>query len=271
MPGAEPLLAANERILILIPDRDSPPKKDYTHVFLPEARGLARAYAGQAEVVQVQVPTVDPKTLTIPPGSKRQGFAEAARQTLAAIGRGSWTRIVFMCHGWDAGFQLGFRMTKQTTDDKANLAALIIALNRQRAFSPQLRTITLFACSAGDEPASSKSSPGTGDNSIADYIRDQVGCAVIAHWTTGHATRNSDLIFFDGSSVPLVGGVPFPPRGSSAYRNTLRLLTNAKDKKTNLASGSLPPKGHSRPAFASIPLCNSVHDLQTLLSSEPAF
>ncbi len=271
MAGSEPLFAANERVLILIPDRDSPPKKDFTHVFLPESRLLRGAYGSQCVVHSIQVPTVDPKTLTIPPGAKQEGFSDAARRTLTAIASGSWTRIIFMCHGWDAGFQLGFRMTKQKGLDGANLEELIAALRRQRAFAPRLQTITLFACSAGDEPASAKSSPGTGDNSIADYIRDRVGCSVIAHWTTGHATRNPDLIFFDGSPVPLIGGVAYPERGKRAYQNTRRLLTNVIVKPRKEASGSLPPKGHSRPAFASIPLCNSVLDLQTLLSSEPAF
>lgn len=271
MPGAEPILAANERILILIPDRNSPPKNDFTGAFLPEANALQKAYGAQCKVVRIAVPVVNPKTLTIAPGEKQNGFHRAARATLDAIRSGSWSRIVFMCHGWDAGFQLGFRLTRQKGSDAANLRDLVEALRAQRAFDPGLRSITLFACSAGDEPASEKSSPGTGDNSIADYLRDQVGCTVIAHWTTGHATRNPDLITFNASPVPLVGGVAYPERGKQSYRNTVRLLTNTKDRVRKVAPGSMPPKGHTRLAFASIPLCNNVQDLQTLLSSEPAF
>jgi len=267
----EPTLGP-QKILILLPDRDSPPKKDFTHVFLPEANALKRVYeSGGATVAveRIEVPVVDPRSLTIDSADKQRGYEQAARSSIAAIQRGRWDRIIMLCHGWDAGIQLGFRIRKQRGRDKENLASLIASLRT----IAQPRTIALFACSAGDEPASSASSPGTGDNSFADYLRDNVpGCSVLAHWTVGHATRNPDLIFFrktDGA--PLIGGVAYPSRGTEAYRNTVKLLTQTRKNSRGQASGSLPPKGGSRPAFASLPLCESVEDLQALLSSEPAF
>jgi hypothetical protein len=251
----------NERILVLIPDRDSPPKKDYTHVFLPEAVALQSALG--ATVEKIRVPVVDAKTLTIASREKQRAFEEAADLSIAAIEKGPWTRIIFMCHGWDVGLQLGFRCARQKGNDRQKMDGLISALKRQS----KLRSITLFACSAGDEPASAKSSPGTGDDSFADYLRDKVGCAVVAHWTTGHATRNPDLIFFAAGSGPMIGGVAWPPRGKAAYRNAIKLLSLTKQG--NVIPGKIPPKGHHRAAFTNIPLCNTVEDLQALLSSEP--
>ncbi len=270
MAGAEPQLSPSEKILIILPDRDSPPKTDWRHVFLPEATALKDAYAKEGALVtlsQIPVPTVDPKTLTIAPGAKQAAFELAARTVIDLIRSTKWDRIIFLCHGWDAGLQVGFRMRKQKVNDARNLADLVGALKA----SSSLKTLTLFACSAGDEPASATSSPGTGDNSIADYLRDQAGCTVIAHWTVGHATRNPDIILFAGSTVPLIGGVAWPERATPAYRNTLRLLTQRKDSKTGKAPGQSRPKGGKRLAFASLPLCRSVADLQALFSMEPAF
>jgi hypothetical protein len=257
----EPVLASNERILLLTPDRNSPPKKDYTGAFKPEALLLAKAYkAVSVSIVEVPVPVVDPTSLTIGSSDKQRGFEEAAAKTIAAVGSGKWTRIVMLCHGWATGIQFGFRTTKQRGRDAANLEALIAVCRA----SP-LQSITLFACSAGDEPASEKTSPGTGDNSFADYLRDALGCFVISHWSVGHSTRNPDLISFAPSpgKSPMLGGVAWPERGTAAYRNAVKLL-NPK------LGGNRPPKGHTRPAFASIPLCCSVEELQALLSAEPA-
>ena len=269
MAGAEPKLNPSEKILIVLPDRDSPPKTDWKHVFLPEAMALKAAYVKEGAlvtVVQVPVPTVDPKTLTIAPGAKQGAYEAAARLVIDSVNLGSWDRIIFLCHGWDAGLQLGFRMRKQKGGDAKNLPDLIAAMKKAKP-----KTLTLFACSAGDEPGSATSSPGTGDNSIGDYFRDQLGCTVIGHWTVGHATRNPDLIMFAGSQVPLIGGVAWPERATPAYRNALRLLTQRKDPKSGKAPGQSPPKGGKRMAFASLPICQSVADLQALLSMEPAF
>lgn len=264
----EPILHPRERVLILLPDRNSPPKKDFTYGFLPEAESLMGAYGALCEMHQIAVPVVDSRTLTIGGAAKQRGFEQAAAQVIRSIrSRRDWTRIIFLCHGWQTGLQLGFRNAKQRGKDAENLEALIEALRTVK----DLRTLTLFACSAGDEPGSLLTSPGTGDNSIGDLIRDRVGCTVIAHWTAGHTTRNPDIILFEGAKTPMLGGVSWPERGTKAYRNAARLLTNKRPKGKKVASGDVPPLGGTRPAFTSIPLCQTVHDLQALFSSEPAF
>lgn len=267
---AEPTISKSERILILIPDRDSPPKRDYTGAFKPAAEALCRFYAeaGECLVKTVPVPTVDPLTLTLDSAEKQRSYEAAAKTCIETINGGKWTRIIFICHGWSTGIQLGFRISKQRGNDARNVTALINALCCKQT---DLKAITLFACSVGDEPASSESSPGTGDNSFADLLRHQVRrCTVFAHRTVGHATRNPDLITFEASRVPIIGGVAWPIRDTAAYRNAAKLLTQQRQGGDEHASGDLPPKGGTRPAWASIPLCDNLYALQTLLSSEPA-
>lgn len=207
-------------ILILMPDRNSPPKNDYTGAFLPVSRALVKHYPGRVVVVKVPVPVVDPRTLTISGPTKQAGFEQAAAVCLDAIDTHKSAHIVFLCHGWSGGLQLGFRNTKQKKGDASNFDLLCDLLRSQR---PALRSVTLFACSAGDEPESKKSSPGTGDNSFADILRDRSGVPVLAHWTAGHTTRNPDLIYFDASDVPVKGGFAVT-RGTPLWRAARRRL-----------------------------------------------
>lgn len=246
------------RVLVLAPDRDSPPKRDWTGAFRPAGQLLERHLG--ATVVSVPVPTVDPSTLTIAAGAKQAGFEGAARVSLAAIERYSPAHLVMLCHGWATGLQLGFRSAKQRGRDRENIEALLELLAELRA-SGILRSVCLFACSAGDEPASGKSSPGTGDGSIADLIRDRTGAPVVAHWTVGHATRNPDLIVFDAGTAPLIGGTAVQ-RSTPLYRNAVRLLCGTGAQKA--------PRGDVRPAWTSLPLVTSWAEMHELLSQAAA-
>lgn len=266
MPTSEPLLHADERILIALPDRDSPPKRDHKSVFAPESKTLARVFGPtQTTVVQIEVPVVEPGSLTIASAKKQAGFERAAAALTSAVAAGNFTRVVLMCHGWATGIQLGLRSSGHKGNDAANFAAFVAALKRQ----PDLRSITLFACSAGDEPSSKESSPGTGEASFADALRDAVGRPVIAHWSAGHATRNPDLIVFEANDAPQLGGIVPLRRGTTAYRNGHRLLTARKPKAGGVASGDKPPAGHLRPAWTNLVLVGSASGLLSLLSSTP--
>jgi hypothetical protein len=258
--SGEPVLEPSDKILILIPDANSH-RRDFEHVFLPEAQALSRHYGrGACKVVRVPVAPVDPRTLIVQAG--QQAFLAAGRAVLAALRDGTpWTHVVFMCHGWATGLQLGFRSGKQRRGDRENMSALVAAL---RALP--LKVITLYACSAGSDPASSRSSPGSGDDSFADTLRDATGVTVIAHVTVGHATRNPHLIVFEANSAPVLGGIRLPEPGSKLFKNAVRLLSNRKPRKGVRATGDRAPRGHGRPVFASIPLCRSALDLQALLS-----
>lgn len=256
---AEPT-AAGERVLVLLPDRDSPPKRDWAGAFRPAAIALQQHLRpGFVDVVQVPVPTVDPVRLTITGKDKQVGYEAAARATCQAIERGGYTRIVLLCHGWSTGLQLGIRSAKQRGGDEAHLERFFDALRPLKA-----RSITLFACSAGDAPGSSKGAHLDGVGSLAEMIAAATVTPVLAHWTAGHATRNPDLIFFQPSVITGVDGEVVAPRGTPEYRRARALLTSGA------SSGKRPPVGHTRPAWASLVLCSTLGDVRALLASEPA-
>lgn len=256
MPSAD-----GERVLVLLPDRDSPPKRDYSGAFRPAAVALLQHLRpAHVELAEVPVPTVDPVRLTITGAEKQRGYEDAARKTCEAIERGGWTRVVLLCHGWSTGLQLGIRMAKQRGGDGAHLVRFVDALT---ALTP--RSITLFACSAGDAPGSSKSVHNNGKGSLAEYLCGQVGVPVLAHWTAGHATRNPDLIHFSPEQFHgRARGEVVAERGTQAYRRARALLT------AGASTGKLPPRGHTRPAWASLVLTTSVEDVRALLASEPS-
>lgn len=256
MPAAE-----GERVLVLLPDRDSPPKRDHSALFAPAARAMVKHLApAEVETVEIPVPVVDADTLTIAGPAKQRGFEEAARAALEAIERRPWTRIVFLCHGWATGLQLGFRSRKQRGLDAEHMDRLVSAV---ASCAP--RSVTLFACSAGDAPGSGKHDAGGGSGSLAWELAGAAGVPVLAHWTAGHATRNPDLIHFAPTDARgTARGEVVARRGSPAYQRAAALLTGTKP------SGRLPPVGHARPAWASLALCTTLGDVRALLAAEPA-
>jgi hypothetical protein len=266
MPSSEPSLDSSASVLVLTPSANSH-RRDFDNVFKPESELLARCYrSAHCQIVRVPVAPVDPRTLKVLAGQR--AFEGAARAVLEALGNGvRWSHVIMLCHGWSTGLQLGFRSGRQRGRDAEHLRALCDTL---KGLAP--RSITLFACSAGADPHSPLSSPGSGDGSLADRLRDEVGVPVLAHATVGHATRNPNLILFEAGSVPLLGGVRMPEPGTALFKHVAAgLLGVKKDPRSGRMLSDLPPLGHSRPVFASLPLCRSTLDLQALLSSEPAF
>lgn len=100
--------------------------------------------------------------------------------------------IAFFCHGWNTGFQFGFKLHTQITyngtrmPDVEALAAAII-----RIAAPDIK-IVLYACLTG-----------TTDTGFAAQLRDALvtrcpDCRVDAHKTAGHATKNPHVNRFEG-------------------------------------------------------------------------
>lgn len=266
MPSSEPSLDSSASVLVLTPSANSH-RRDFDNVFKPESELLARSYRSvHCQIVRVPVAPVDPRTLKVLAGQR--AFESAARSVLEVLGNGvRWSHVIVLCHGWSTGMQLGFRSRKQRGRDVEHLRALCDTL---KSVAP--KAVTLFACSAGADPHSATSSPGSGDGSLADHLRDQTGVPVLAHTTVGHATRNPNLILFEAAGVPLVGGVRMPEPGTALFKRVSSgLLGVKKDPRSGRLLSDLPPRGHTRPLFASLPLCRSTLDLQALLSSEPAF
>lgn len=265
MTRGEPILSSSDRILILTPAANSH-RRDFDFVFKPESEKLRRSYedtGAVCRVVRVPVAAVDPNTLRVLSGQR--AFEAAARAVIDATAEGTpWTHLIVLCHGWRTGIQLGFRTRQRRRNDARNFEDWLDVLRVL-----PMKTITLFACSAGKEPVTRKNSPGTGDESFADVLRDSTGITVIAHTTVGHATRNPNLITFERSEAPLIGGIRLALPGTALFRNARALLTNIRRGKQRVATGDLPPEGHTRPAFASIPLCTTAVELQAVLSAKP--
>lgn len=248
----------SENVLVLIPDRDSPPKKDWSGAFRPGADLMEKHL--HATVHEIEVPTVDPIRLTITSADKQRLYEQAARDVLEEIEQGGWTRIVFCCHGWSTGLQLGLRTNKERGGDVGNWTRFVGALRKCTG----LRSVTLFACSAGDAPGSSKSAHGNGVGSLASELAHLAAVPVLAHTTAGHATRNPDLIHFTADGT---GEVPFE-RGTAGYRHACRHLLVRKSP-TGKAVPPPPPKGSTMPAWCSLVLCSTVDEVRALLASEP--
>ena len=261
---SEPTLDSGAKVLILTPATNSH-RRDFDNVFKPESAKLSREYGAACTVERVPVAPVDPVTLKVQ--SAQATFEAAARAVLAKIADGTaWTHIIMLCHGWATGIQLGFRSSKQQQrgNDAQHWKQLVAALTL-----PSLQVLTLYACSAGKEPRSKQTSPGTGNDSFADLLRDAAGVSVIAHFTAGHATTNPNLIMFERSSVAVLGGLLPAPKPSQAYANAIILL-KGRPLSPGKRKPPKPPIGHGRLAFASIPLCQTVSQLHALLSAPPA-
>jgi len=177
--------------LILLPDRNVK-RFDWSGAFLPEAKAFAKRHAClPEEIVRVDI-------------SKRRAMMREA--VCSAIESHEPRTVVFFCHGWRTGIQLGFDL--KTVDE---LAEAIHNVNAGVGCDP---VIILFACSTGKgseiDVDKDKEAPG-GDGGFADELRDALCRAgnidnrVIAHSTAGHTTMNPFVRIFTGDFSPTGG------------------------------------------------------------------
>lgn len=181
-----------KRMLVFVPGFNTPGKKDVTGAFEPEARRYMKTVCD----LKSSIVTLD----------NRRPFDKLASGVLDAISMaddGPYDGVAFFCHGWKSGIQLGFN-----NRNVEQLARAVYAL-----FQHSFPVIALYCCSTGGDVKSSKTSPGTGDNSFADLLRDALCreisadgdapfCRVMAHETVAHTTKNPRVRFFDGFGSP---------------------------------------------------------------------
>jgi hypothetical protein len=198
------------RCVIFTPDRNEK-RADFTGAFKPEADAFAELHGiSKDQIHRVNISE---------PMSKR------AAHVLSVIAATKPQVVVFFCHGYANGIQLGFQSPtyrRATKDTKRDFNALLDLL----ATTPNVSVI-LYCCSTGDDPDGDEdSAPGSGDDSFADLIRDGL-CArgavsnrVFAHTTAGHTTRNPNIKFYEGMGSPLGGvGASLVARvGTPAFR-----------------------------------------------------
>lgn len=206
-------------MIVFRPGHNSHGKRDVTGAFAPEAERYMDAVCTKDSPLVI----VDNKKSFV----RRQA---AVSGILAELSKDEdwFDGVAFFCHGWKTGIQLGFK-NKHVFELSDRIHELC-----QHSFIE----VPLFCCSTGGDVKTRRSSPGTGDNSFADLLRDALCersdahgyasyCRVMAHETVAHTTKNPRVRFFDGMGSPEggVGGFrPVKPRGRlwKAWKRELR-------------------------------------------------
>lgn len=160
---------------VLTPDRNTS-SNDFTGAFQPESQRYASHFRDAGETVTVS---------TVPISAQRHTMRESVNLLLSRAS-GQIDTLVFMCHGWPDGIQLGYHR-----EDCASLAQTIAATCAE---SP---LIVLYCCSTGSDVL------GGAGSSFAGVLRDQCRAlgryaTVFAHTTAGHTTRNPNIRLFHG-------------------------------------------------------------------------
>lgn len=186
---------------------------DVTGAFLPESTTMISLAAPGSIATNID---------NLVPVPKRRALVleELARYD----GHSVFDAVVFFCHGWSDGIQLGF--TRKTVGD---LATAIAKITRRNALVP------LYCCSTGQDPNdNADTAPGVGEGSFADRLRDAlceagvVDCRVMGHTMKGHTTTNPCVLFFDGMGIPTggVGGYSPVARKTEAWSRWKAAMTD---------------------------------------------
>jgi len=203
------------RALVLLPDRDSRGKKDYTAVFRPEASRFVTAVRDGVVGAVVTVKEID---LGQPPGFRVSDFLGWIDEEQKA---GGLDLLAWFGHGLKGYLpQVG--------------RGLYPEMLGSRLASPKRRRVdvALFACSTGDGAGPH------GDGGFGDLLRDALckggstACRVLSHTNAGHATWNPNVREFLGAGSDVGGtggswvvapGSPLWGKWKKALRGSLRL------------------------------------------------
>lgn len=202
------------RHIVFTPDRNKI-SNDYVGAFEPEALRYASYWAGQGDEVTIH---------KMAPMSAERSVLKMLEVIEAA---GNVDRLVFFCHGWKTGIQMGL----SCGDDKGRDTLATFCTRLVAASTPQLK-VALYACSTG-----ASSTSVTGDGGFADALRDglckagRADVTVFAHTTAGHTSRNEYVRFFSGKGDPLggVGGDDVVARKTPEFAKLRERLHEVKD------------------------------------------
>lgn len=200
--------------IVFTPDRNKI-GNDYVGAFEPEALRYAAYWRGQGDEVNIH---------PVPPLRAEQSVAKLLEVIASAA---PVDRLVFFCHGWKTGIQMGL----SCGDDKGRAALTEFCKKLAEASSTELK-VALYACSTG-----ASSTSVTGDGGFADSLRDGLCSAgrpdvtVFAHTTAGHTSRNEYVRFFCGKGDPLggVGGDDVVERKTAQFAKLRARLHEVKD------------------------------------------
>ena len=204
------------RVLIFTPDRNHT-RRDYTGAFRPEAQKFAELHGlDDDQIIKLDI---------------SQPHTKVGEEVIRCVGEWKPQVVVFFCHGYVGGIQLG--IWSPTYRRATNASKRIFGEFLDLMALYQNPSIVLYCCSTGDTPfGKPDTAPGAGDDSFADLVRDGL-CErgartnrVFAHVTAGHTTRNPHVKFFDGDYSPIGGtGASYLARpGTPAFRKLAKAL-----------------------------------------------
>jgi hypothetical protein len=128
--------------LIFTPDRNTPPKKDYTGAFKP----MAEEYTKWLKATKGEDATTIAINVSKPFADRGKDVAEAIRNCATMH---QLKRLVFFCHGWSTGIQLG--LSDKTKKDLKQLQAFIDSLEFFSPIGSEAFEVILFCCSTGKD------------------------------------------------------------------------------------------------------------------------
>jgi hypothetical protein len=201
------------RLLCLVPDQNTPGKRDVSGAFFPEARAFARHHGADPDEVVQRFPSA----LPLP---QRRAACVKAIQVSDQL-----DVLAFFCHGWRDGLQAGFT--------RSNVLALarLIAMHA----NPDAHVL-LYACQTGrdgDAQESDDKLPGPGgDGGFADELRDACEVlgrriTVMGHTTAGGTTANPFARRFSPGYGGM-GGTWYVEPESALWRPWVRALRDPR-------------------------------------------
>lgn len=202
-----------KNILVFTGDRNSEGKPaDYTGAFLPEALAFMKLHnVPSANHLRVDLSKAE--------NTRRQRVYDFIKKRHKEVG--NIDGIAFFCHGLTRKIQLGIRLI-----DLANFASLV-----KEVIEPSSKkfVIALYCCSTGDGPGIG------GDGGFADQLRDSLcqsgitQCSVLAHSVSGHTTKNTAKIKFDGLDSPVggTGGITIVSSTSTLWKKWKTAIINS--------------------------------------------
>ncbi len=202
------------KLLCLVPDANSPGKKDVTGAFHPEAVAFCKHHEVHPAKTIARFPAK---------GSLTARRTVCAR-TLSQVS--GLDVIAFFCHGYRDGIQAGWQT--KTVRALASLCAAALV---------ETGHVLLYACSTADGPLEGPPSdiaedgPG-GDGGFADELRDACETlgrrvTVVGHDREGHCTFNPYVRAFEPQCMGRGGRWVVTP-GTSLWPRWVRALKNPR-------------------------------------------
>jgi hypothetical protein len=200
MPGRSIPMIVSPHTIVFAPKHNRPGRSDATGAFIPEATRFLARHGLSRKRLQL-IDNTGEKSSGGPARMRKQVLDVLAAQ--GEVDEQLLTGVMFFCHGWKTGLQLGFRIAQVR-----RLAEAIAAVGGRDV------RVCLYACNAGknvnrDDRDDLEQYGGNGG--FADRLRDAlceagaVDCCVDAHTTAGHATRNPNVRRFEGMGSPTGG------------------------------------------------------------------